>query len=430
MSESPTDTAEFAAFGVNLIGHVSGDFGLAAAARNTIKNLPDMAIDVTVLDVSVGARSGLDDTFAHLIAPPGSPLPWGVNLFHMNPPGIKRLLESKPSGLRIRDRLNVCVPFWELPSLPLLAEWRSTLGAMDMILCPSAFIEDAIRASGIDTPLRRYPQRVWIPHDIRSDRARWNLPPEPLICLVTFDVGSGLERKNPLAAIEAFRLAFGDREDVLLVVKVSGPTNEPQFADDVERLRRTVTGRRNIRLIEATFSHREVLELYAACDILISLHRSEGLGLHLMEAMALEKPVVATGWSGNVDYMRADDSISVDYKLVPVRSAHFDYRPEAIGVDQYWAEPDIEMAGRALALLVSDRGLRSRLAHNASRAMDALQTESPASLASGLRQAWEETDWSDRSHVSSQFRRLSRPAPWTLLRLTVGSALRTVGLRH
>ena len=124
------------------------------------------------------------------------------------------------------------------------------------------------------------------------------------------------ERKNPLAAITAFRAAFGDRADRILLLKVGNREHAP---DDFARIVAAVGGAPNIRLETRTLPSADLHALTAASDIVMSLHRSEGFGLVLAEAMLLRKPVIATGWSGNMAFMDADSAALVDYRLVATR---------------------------------------------------------------------------------------------------------------
>ncbi len=182
--------------------------------------------------------------------------------------------------------------------------------------------------------------------------------------LNVFHLGSAFSRKNPLAAVAAFRRAFGDAPDRVLAIKL--------IDNGAHRARReldaAIAGASNIRLIEGMLPEADMLGLMAAADIVISLHRSEGFGLVPAQAMALAKPVVATGWSGNLDFMNERNSALVAYSLVPVRD------PEAIfdNVNQHWAEADVEHAADWLRRLAADGNLRAKLGAAAAADVHAL----------------------------------------------------------
>ena len=196
--------------------------------------------------------------------------------------------------------LNACVPFWELPHLP--AEWVDVLDAMDVVLAPTRFVKAACDEV-LARPSVHYPQAVFVPADVTPDRQRWGFGDEQCVFLLAFDLQSDLQRKNPHAAIEAFARAFGDDAGALLAIKLNTARLEASQGESLAALRATVSERANVVLIEEHLSYRDVLSLYASCDVMVSTHRSEGLGLHLMEAMSLGRAVMATGWSGNMDFM-------------------------------------------------------------------------------------------------------------------------------
>jgi len=118
-----------------------------------------------------------------------------------------------------------------------------------------------------------------------------------------------------------------------------------------------------------------VLALSASCDVYVSLHRSEGLGLNLLEAMSLGKPVITTAWSGTMDFTGEEDSCLVGYDLVPVVASHPAYRPDAIGPGQMWAEPRLDEAAHWMRRLADDAELRARIGGRALAAMEARRAE-------------------------------------------------------
>ncbi len=351
--------------GFNVIGFVSGNFGLAVAARNTIKMLTERGFAVRIVDLDAGGgRSGHDSTYSHLDSSGQVEAPYSVNLFHMNPPDVVLLLRDRPRWLDLANRMNVCVPFWELPKLPR-QDFVPVLEAMDMVLCPTRFVMDTVQSSA---PLARcvyYPQTAFIPDGVQPNRSSFGLDEGKTLFMVALDLGSDIDRKNPWAAIEAYRLAFGDRDDVGLVVKVNNPKLNQHLAKGAARLRELVAEMPGVLIVDRALSYPEVLSLYASCDVLLSLHRSEGLGLHLIEAMQLGKPVIATNWSGNLDFTTPENSRLIDYKLVPVVSTHPSYAPKIIGDGQVWAEPDVEQAARAMRELADDPALRHHLGDRA-----------------------------------------------------------------
>ena len=327
--------------------------GLQVAARNSADMLERCGHDVR------RAAVALNGSLAHFTDERSCS---DINLFHVNPEYVYMILSRNASGpLAIRESLNVCVPFWELPVLP--GKWRPVLSAMDLVLAPTQFIRDAVHRTDPGLQVAHYPQAVRLPTGIVADRSAFEIPAGTTAFVFSLTVQSVVSRKNPTAAIQAFQRAFPkEREDVLLLLRIHSTGDNAPCRAVVESLRQDATGDGRIRFVKGTMSYTEVLSLYASADVYISLHRSEGLGLGPMEAMALGKPVIATGWSGNMDFMTGENSAPIGYHLVPVdilrSSAYGERRLRSAAC---WAEPDLDEAARAMRSLADDPQLRARL---------------------------------------------------------------------
>ena len=364
--------------GVNVIGHITGTMGLGVAARNTLTLFEANGQAFTAIDIDSGRRQVTDSTFAHLLShPPSARHP--VNLFHLNVQELINLLDTRPRWLDVVRHANTIVPFWELPQLPVIPDWAGLLGSMDLVLAPSRFILESIERSAPTAHAVHYPQTVFLPAEIAASRDAFGLPHDAVLFFMNIDVTSDLARKNPAAAIAAFRAAFvplerGPEERVFLVVKL-GHTKSGYPWADTSQLMAELAAMPNAVVIDRQLTYAETLSLNAACDVYVSLHRSEGLGLNLLEAMTLGRPVIATGWSGNMDFMTPEDSCLVGHQLVPVRATHFAYQPEAIGPGQVWAEPSIPEAAQWMRRLADDESLRRRIGASARAAMDARRSQ-------------------------------------------------------
>jgi glycosyltransferase involved in cell wall biosynthesis len=162
------------------------------------------------------------------------------------------------------------------------------------------------------------------------------LPEDKFLFLFTFDMLSFIERKNPWGAIEAYRRAFGpDFNETSLIIKV---TNLDQFPQHREPLRQAVASVKGI-LMDGYLERAELDGLFNLCDAYVSLHRSEGFGMTIAEAMHLGKPVIATDYSGNADYMNVNNSYPVGYELVELEQDHGPYKKGGV-----WADPDLDHA--------------------------------------------------------------------------------------
>ncbi len=166
-----------------------------------------------------------------------------------------------------------------------------------------------------------------------------------------FDIAGRVSRKNPMAAVAAFQRAFKGRSDVAFTMKISPSCG---FESDEKVLTRRLAGIPSITLLVKRLDDDEIAELYRTHDIYLSLHRAEGYGLTIREAMEHGLQVVATGWSGNMDFMHGPQVHSIPYRLIPVAEDHdIFYVPNA-----KWAEPDIDRAAEILETL--DRRHRAR----------------------------------------------------------------------
>jgi len=339
--------------GLSIFGLYTTPSGLGVAASNTTRVLEKIGLDLNVFDIdAVGVPRLLDGQASAAVV--------SVNLFHVNPNWIELMLHAPGRfDYRWQDRLNVCVPFWELPLVS--ADWVAMLSLFDVVLAPSHFIEAALLDSGLETPVIHVPQAAFLPERICPDRERFGIDPGCVAYCLSFAPGSLVERKNPWAAIESFTSAFPDEDDVRLVVRVHVQAHA--VCDDLtERLRARAAADSRIILIDEPLTYEEVLGLYASCDVYLSLHRSEGLGLGPMEAMTLGKAVVATGWSGNMDFMTEENSRPVDYMLVPaVLGDQTLYGPAIESADVLWAEPNLADAAAKMRDLYEHPGRREAL---------------------------------------------------------------------
>ena len=352
---------EHAGFGFNVFGFLSGSFGLGVTARAYVRLLRESGLPVWPVDVLAGsARSAPDVSFPEKLATLTDPAPYPVNLFIMNAGDLARVIGTSPPAVQSWDRVNCALPFWELSEVP--AEAVSILEAFDIVFAGSRFNYDSY-ARQLSGPMVRYvPHPLYLESEERCDRTRWGLRSDATVFLMSFDMASDVNRKNPFGAIEAFQRAFPSSDDMTLLIKVNGTHLDEAYGAHLAELEGRAARDGRIRLIDEVLPYADVLSLYQSCDAYVSLHRAEGLGLCLLESMWLGKPVIATAWSGNMEFMTDQNSCLVGCSFVPVQgSTQEAYRRQNICSQSRWAEPDLEQAARWMRRLGEDRELRRRI---------------------------------------------------------------------
>ena len=354
---------------------MSGNLGLGVTARQVAALILSKGFPIAVLDIDPGAgRGNYDHSFQKHFVSSAEALPHPINLFVLSPGSLCAIAESPAQRCLLLkpDCIQSAVLMWEHTIIP--RRWLSTLQRLDMIVAGSSFVQAAFatRLDGVLTIPALFPLRI---PQVLPSRQRFGLPPDVVIFVTSLEPRSDPERKNPLAAVEAFGRAFPADVRAMLVIKVNNPMGESNQPAMMLRLHEASARDPRIRIIEEQYSYEQVLTLYASCDAFISLHRSEGFGLGLIEAMALGKPVIATAWSGNMTFMNSLNSCLVGYRLVPVKATHREYSKRLLGRGAVWADPDIADAAAWMARLARDASLRSAIGSSASAWVAAYETE-------------------------------------------------------
>jgi len=202
-------------------------------------------------------------------------------------------------------------------------------------------------------PVFKVPHAVKVTPSEGASRDRFGLPGDRQLVLVMYDLNSFQDRKNPQAAIAAYRIAAARSPALGLVVKTHNGAANPEALAEVRACLADLSG---VTFLDETLSRQETWDLENCCDILLSLHRAEGFGFGPAEMMALGKPVVATGWSANMDFMDAGNSMPVRYELKPLAQAVGPYDAGPL-----WADADVEHAAWCLEQLATDPALAARL---------------------------------------------------------------------
>jgi glycosyltransferase involved in cell wall biosynthesis len=348
-SSGPFEPAFGLREGINVVGYYKAESGIGQAARLITASIEGVDVDHETMAYDA-TTNRLSEAFE---ARGTGRAPFDVTILCIN-------ADSTPSFAReagpdfFDGRHTIGYWFWELERFP--PSMHRAFDYVDEVWTATRFVADSVRAIGrrpVHTIPLPVPLPVCAPH---ITRASLRLPPGFLF-LFAFDFFSILDRKNPLGVIAAFSRAFRPGEGPTLVLK---SINGRHCLNDLERVRAAARDRPDIRIIDQSYSEAEKNALLGLCDCYVSLHRSEGLGLTMAEAMALEKPVIATAYSGNLDFMTTDNSYLVDYTLGRV----------PFGCDPYptgaaWAEPDYDMAADLMRRVVHGTSEAARLARRA-----------------------------------------------------------------
>lgn len=344
--------SESKSFGVNLIGHIRGDFGLGESCRLVAGALKESNIPFSIFNyywMNVSVKESRAD-WSDYESPE---FPYSINLIHLNPNEIFKAIWMLDSSV-LRRKYNIAYWLWELPEFP--REWEYTFRLFDEIWTPAEFISQTLR-SCTSKPVYTMPYGLQVPK-INSSYGRdfFGLPEKCFLFFVSYDGYSVSARKNPEGAIRAYKKAFPPEErGVGLIIKA---THEQE--EELGRLNALLEGYPNIFFLTESYSKEAFNSLLKCADAYVSLHRAEGFGLVMAESMLLGTPVIATNWSANTEFMDKNVACMVDAAVVPLEK---DYPPYHAG--DHWAQPDEDQAAAWMQKLYRDSGFRKGLAARA-----------------------------------------------------------------
>ncbi|MGD0931943.1 MAG: glycosyltransferase [Candidatus Korobacteraceae bacterium] len=335
--------------GVNLMGYFEAETGVGEGARSNWRIIQAAGVPYAV-------NNCVDTLSRNMERPPEDPTeanPFLANLVTVNADQFVNFAKGHTSYLR--SHYNIGYWAWELPEFP--EEWAPSFGCVDEIWTPSQFVRSAV-ASQSPVPVRVVPHSLERRMEVSAtvDRTKSGLNPGTFVFLFMFDYYSYLERKNPLGLIKAFKHAFAGRQDVELVVKSAhGDAHKEQ----VDMVRKACAGA-NVRFLDRVLTRAATQELMMSADCYVSLHRSEGFGLTMAEAMMCGKPVIATGYSGNLDFMADADSFLVPFRTVAIDRTHGPYK-----AGYHWADPDLDYACDLMRHVESNREAAAQVGEKA-----------------------------------------------------------------
>lgn len=326
--------------GINLIGCIRAEIGLGQSCRLLADELEHSQLSYSIKDFQLdGSLREKDHSFDYKIT---EELPYGINLFHIEPLDLAVAFGTSLDVSIWKNRYNIAFWLWELEEFP--ESWKKALTLVDEVWTPSEFASQSVRKV-TDKPVYTIPYCVTAPTDSHYDRAYFHLPEHQFLFLVMYDTNSTMARKNPLGAIEAFQKAFSpDNKRVGLVLKMNNPKNE-----DLEALRIKLKDYENIYYITEIMDKLVVNSLIACVDVFVSLHRAEGFGLVMAEAMLNGTPCIATNWSSNTEFMNDEVACMVDYTFTTLEKAAPPYQKGT-----RWADANTDTAAEYMKRLVED----------------------------------------------------------------------------
>jgi glycosyltransferase involved in cell wall biosynthesis len=328
--------------------------GLGESARLCYDALNSAGVNVSGIDLTAGLMQP-NDVPGFAFADGRSCEGPGTLILHVNSPLVP-LAMCRLGRRLVGAKYIVGYWAWELPEVP--PDWRHGIPFVHEIWVPSRFVADAIRPLAAGRPIHI------VAHPVALSRSHGVSPPRssdrPFTVLTVFNAASSFARKNPCAAIQAFRRAFGDDRTTRLIVKGSNLSSLPQA---VALLKDAANSAPNVVFMDEVLSAAGIAGLYDEADVFVSLHRSEGFGLTIAMAMLRGVPVIATGWSGNVDFLNNETGIPIRYRLIPAKDEQGTYHHP----NMMWAEPDVDEAATALRRLRADPRLRAQLGTQAAQ---------------------------------------------------------------
>ncbi|NCO74614.1 MAG: glycosyltransferase [Cyanobacteria bacterium] len=337
-------------FPINVIGYLKTETGVGQGGRMVIKSLQTANINVQGYHIdNIQSRQNDNQIEDLLVAKINSP----IHIYKVNADQL-RIVKNLVKNYSNKPDFIINIPGWELSRFP--QEWVSNYDDIDEVWAESKFVQIALQ-SKLSLPIIHMQPAVFLENFKAVNREYFNLPKDRFLFHFNFDFSSFSSRKNPEAVITAYRRAFRHQKSDIstaLVIKSRGydPNNK-----NYQKLLEIIDGEEDIITINEYLSHSEVMALMNCCDCYVSLHCSEGFGYTLAEAMLLGKPVIATNYSGNCDFINQQTGFPVDYKLVSLKSDEYPFSQ-----GQKWAKPDLDHAAWIMQKMVENSSHTKQIA--------------------------------------------------------------------
>jgi glycosyltransferase involved in cell wall biosynthesis len=339
-------------FGVNLVGYLTTESGVGEAARSMVRIIEEAKIPFALNNITPRLLRSQDDTYTNLFRKDN---PYCINILHVNADMVP--YTANRLGIDwFLNKYNIGYWYWELEEFP--KKWKNSLRCFDEIWVASDFCLHAISKIS-PVPVIKMSPSIEVKMSRSYRRDYFGLRESSFVFLYVFDFLSVIERKNPQAVITAFKKVFGGRteNEVVLVLKLTNPDkNKPAHSEILKGAEGLP-----LKIIDTYLERDELYGLISVSDCYLSLHRSEGFGLPIAEAMYLGKPAIATAYSGNMEFMNDKNSLLVKYDMQKIEKTAGPYKK---GI--YWAEPDVNHAGNLMRYVFEDRTKAKQIGATAS----------------------------------------------------------------
>lgn len=348
-------------FGVNTVGYNAKSIGIAEVSRSFIKNLYSVGMPYSIINLESPIHSNISNEELSEFKKYETESPvFNTNILFCNADVINNVFNELPQLKKAKN--NIGVFWWEFEDY---FNFPNAFDNINEVLTFSSIVTKAVKKVA---PRRVKVRQLIFPfinqwkisHTKEETRQSYNIAKEDFVFIFNFDFLSSIERKNPFGLLDAFSLAFENNTDVKLIIK---STNFEQKTEEFKLLSEKVKEKsleNKIVFINESLPKNLLMSIINSSDAYISMHRSEGFGIGMLEAMFLSKPVIATKYGGNTDFMDDNNSLLIDYKMTEVKNEFGPYKKGWL-----WAEPDIYQAAEYMKKLYFDRKYCSEIGRKA-----------------------------------------------------------------
>ena len=328
--------------GITVIAPISGAYSLSKTMRDFVIRMRNVGFPHQVFDTNCSDRKVPRNEYEKLLTPKHE-----FNLLKFNCV-VEMLTSPLPQNLPVR---RCRIAFWEseaglLDVYPYLCDADTVIAMSDYNFAYfRRTLPSSVNVAKLIYPLMPIPVGVLGKLEARM---RFGIKPDDFVVFYNFDIRADY-RKNPLGTLLAFSAAFKDIDSCKLVLKINGSAACPEKMASITGEANNLGISRQVVVITEYLSQLDLYSLVNACDVYMSLHRGEGFGIGIAEAMQMAKPVVVTAYSAPLEFCNDETSILVPFRLITVDDNRL------VSKMGPCADPDIPAAATALQRLYHDR---------------------------------------------------------------------------